>query len=195
MRLRLDAAGAFNPTFNTERNPHMLLDEYNEFCDSSGATAATIGPGGATLTVTASTTTQIGDQIPLSAARDLGPHNNQPVYLVVIAGTALSVVASTSTIVFNLLTDGAAPTGSPTTLPSPTIVAFSPSIALSTTAIAAGTVLCVLALPFEVLTAYEAYLGLSHTNGATNALAAGCRIDAFLTTNPPRWKAYADATN
>jgi len=172
----------------------MILDEYGEFCDSSGAAGATIGPGGATLTVTASTTTQIGDLIPLSAARDLGPHNNQPLYLVLLAGTPLASAATTSAIVFNLLTDGNTPTGSPPTLPSPSIIASSPSIALSTTAIATGTVLWVQALPFEALTLYETWLGLSHTNGGV-ALAAGCRIDAFLTTNPPRWKPYADAVN
>lgn len=53
---------------------------------------------------------------------------------------------------------------------------------------AAGDVLAILEVPTGT---YEQYLGLLQTTG-TAALTAGA-LDAFLTINPPSWRAYPDA--
>jgi len=174
----------------------MILDERTEIADSSDAVQGPIiGPGGATLTVTANTTTQIGDIIPLQVARDLGT-GPRPLFLVVLAGTNIVSAATTTTLVFNLIT-GSATSGSPPTITTPAIVDSSVprTIDTTTTLVPAGTVLWMVQLPPDVINAYSTFLGLSHTNGSGAALAAGCKIDAFLTSDVSRWKAIADATN
>lgn len=173
----------------------MILDERTELVDSNDPVMEPIvGPGGARLTVTASATTQIGDILPLSVARDLG--TGKPLWLVVIAATDITVGATTSTLTFNLIT-GSASSGSPPTITSPVIIDSSlalPVAVSGSTTLTAGKVLWLVPIPPETLNAYNTLLGLSHTNGGV-ALSAGCKIDAFITSDIGRWKAVADATN
>lgn len=151
----------------------MILDSRNEFAD---AVALNTGAAGTYL---------VGDQINLSVARDVG--NGEPLYLVVTVDTGITVASSTGTVSFSLASDA---TASIATDGSASVHATSKAWATSTTAIAAGTVLFAVALPAEG-TAYEKYLGILQTTGTT-AINAG-KINAFLTTDVAKWKAYADA--
>ncbi len=153
----------------------MILDERNEFCD---AVSLNTGAAGSYL---------LGDQIDLTVARDLG--NGESLYFVVTVDTGITVASSTGTVSFSLATDASA---SIATDGSASVHATSKAWATSTTAIAAGTVLFAIQLPMEG-TEYERYLGVLQTTGTT-AINAG-KINAFLTTDVSKWKAYADATN
>lgn len=145
----------------------MILDERNEFCD---ATSAILAVGNAI----------IGDVMDLGATptlRDIG--NGQPVYLVIQVDTAF--VGATSTTQFQLASDSTAN------------LATSKTVHLDTGAIPVATLVAgytkIMALPSEVT--YERYLGLWETVGTANVTAG--KINAFLTTDPARWTAYADA--
>lgn len=152
----------------------MILDERTEFCD---ATALNTGAAG---------TYNIGDIIPLSVARDIGQGSH--IYLVINVATGITVASSTGTVQFRLVSDGT-DTISTTTA---TVHYTSPAFATSTTAIAAGTNLVTVALPWEG-NAYELYLAVQQITGTT-ALNAGA-VDAFLTLTPARWKAYPEGQN
>ena len=83
-------------------------------------------------------------------------------------------------------------TTSETTFATTSTIHFTtPAYATSTTTdastLAAGTVLAVVALPWEG-NAYERYLGILQNTGTT-AISAG-KINAFLTKTPAKWKAY-----
>ena len=54
----------------------------------------------------------------------------------------------------------------------------------------AGGVIACVKLPVEGVV-YERYLGILATIGTTTVTAG--KINAFLTMNPSKWKAYADA--
>lgn len=150
----------------------MILDKRTEFCD---ATALNTGAAGTYL---------IGSQIDLSVARDVG--NGQPVYLVILVSTGITVASSTGTVSFSLASDDSASISTSTS----TIHLTTPAFATSTSAIAAGTVLACVALPLEG-NAYEPFLGILQTTGTT-AINAGA-IDAFLTFDPTGWQAYDNA--
>lgn len=64
--------------------------------------------------------------------------------------------------------------------------------AIAVASMTAGAVLFAGSLPMEG-NAYERYLGVLQTT-AVAAFTAG-KINAFLTHDVARWKAYADATN
>lgn len=151
----------------------MILDERTEFCD---AVALNTGAAGTYL---------LGDQIDLGVARDIGA--GQPLYLVVTVDTGITVAASTGTVSFSLASDDSA---SIATNGTATVHATSAAWATSTTAIPAGTVLFAVALPMEGAV-YERYLGILQTTGTT-AINAG-KINAFLTHDVAKYKAYADA--
>lgn len=151
----------------------MILDERTEFCD---AVALNTGAAGTYL---------LGDQIDLGVARDIGA--GQPLYLVVTVDTGITVAASTGTVSFSLASDNSA---SIATAGTATVHATSAAWATSTTAIPAGTVLFAVALPMEGAV-YERYLGILQTTGTT-AINAG-KINAFLTHDVAKYKAYADA--
>jgi hypothetical protein len=142
----------------------MILDKRTEFCD---ATALNTGAAGSYL---------IGDVVDLSVARDLG--GDQALYLVMTVGTAATSGGS-ATGTFNLVTDDNASLSSPTTLVS--------SKAWTVATMTAGTVLMAVQLPMEG-TAYERYIGIQQVTG-TAAFTAGT-VNAFLTTDVARWKAY-----
>lgn len=153
----------------------MILDERTEFCD---ATSLNTGAAGTYL---------LGDQIDLGTARDIG--NGQQLYFVVTVATGITVASSTGTVSFSLASDASA---SIATNGSASVHATSRAWATSTTAIPAGTVLFAAPLPMEG-TEYERYVGVLQTT-ATTAINAGA-INAFLTPDVSKWKAYADATN
>lgn len=151
----------------------MILDERTEFCD---AVSLNTGAAGTYL---------LGDQIDLGVARDIGA--GQPLYLVVTVDTGITVASSTGTVSFSLASDASAAIATNGTA---TVHATSAAWATSTTAIPAGTVLFAVALPMEGAV-YERYLGILQTTGST-AINAG-KINAFLTHDVAKYKAYADA--
>ncbi len=147
----------------------MILDERTEIAD---AVSLNTGAAGSYI---------LGDQIDLGNIRDIG--NGQDVYLVVTVDTTATSGGS-ATGQFNLVTDDNGSLSSPTVLAS--------SRAWPVASMTAGTVLMAIALPIEGV-AYERYIGLQQVTG-TAAFTAG-KINAFLTTDVARWKAYADASN
>lgn len=149
----------------------MILDEKLEFCDAVSLNTGAAG------------TYNIGDVIDLTVARDLG--GDQAPYLVVTVDTGITVASSTGTVAFQLVSDG---TDTIATNGTQTVHAVSKAHATSTTAIPAGSVLFAVQLPIEGLTAYERYLAVQQVTGTT-ALNAG-KVNAFLTMDVARWKAY-----
>lgn len=142
----------------------MILDERNEFAD---AVALNTGAAGSYL---------IGDVIDLSIGRDLG--GDRAVYLVVTVDTAATSGGS-ATLQINLVTDDNAGLSSPTTVVS--------SAAVPVASLTAGKTVMAVQLPMEG-TAYERYLGIQQVTG-TAAFTAG-KVNAFLTMDVARWKAY-----
>lgn len=142
----------------------MILDERTEFCD---ATALNTGAAGSYL---------IGDVVDTSVARDLG--GDKALYLVVTVDTTATSGGS-ATGQFNLVTDDNASLTSPATLVS--------SKAWAVADMTAGKTLMAVQLPMEG-TAYERYIGIQQVTG-TAAFTAG-KVNAFLTTDVARWKAY-----
>lgn len=148
----------------------MILDERGEFAD---AVALNTGAAG---------TYNLGDLIDLGVARDLG--GDKALYLVVQVDTGIQVAAGTGTVSFQLVSDG---TSTIDTAGTQSIHVRSATFNTSTTPIAAGTTLMAVQLPMEGI-AYERYLGIQQVTGTT-AISAG-KINAFLTTDVSRFKAY-----
>lgn len=148
----------------------MILDERTEFCD---ATALNTGAAGTYL---------LGDQIDSGVVRDLG--NGQPIYLAITVDT-LPTSGGSATAQFTLASDDSA---SIATNGTASVHFVTKAFAISE--MAAGTVLAAVALPAQGV-AYERYLGVLQTTGT--AAFTGGKINAFLTTDVARWKAYADA--
>ncbi len=145
----------------------MILDKRNEFCD---ATALNTGGAGTYL---------VGDQIDLGTARDVG--NGQPVYLVITVDT-LPTSGGSATAQFSLASDASA---SIATDGSASVHFSTKAFAISE--MAAGQVLAAIALPMEGV-AYERYLGILQTTGT--AAFTGGKVNAFLTNDVAKWKAY-----
>lgn len=154
----------------------MILDKRTEFCD---ATALNTGGAGTYL---------LGNQIDLSVARDIG--NGEPLYFVVSVATGIEVASSTGTVSFSLASDATAAISTSTSTIHATSPAFATSTTSDTTTLKAGTILFAVALPMEG-NAYEQFLGVLQTTAST-AISAGA-IDAYLTTDVQKWKAYANA--
>lgn len=150
----------------------MLLDERLEFADATALSTA--GTGRAL----------VGDVIDLGTARDIG--QGEQLYLVIQVTTAVTS-AGAATVSFELASDAAAAIA---TDGSATVHHATSAIGKAT--LTSGYVATVIALPREGQ-AYERYLGILQNVG-TAALTAGA-VNAFLTTDPEGWKAYADATN
>ena len=149
----------------------MILDERNEFADAVSCNTGAAG------------TYNIGDQIPLGTAGDIGLSDN--LWLVVTVATGITVASSTGTVAFQLASDASA---SIATDGSQSIHATSKAWATSTTAIAAGTVLFMVKLPAQG-TVYEGYIGVQQVTGTT-AINAGA-VNAFLTPDVSKWTAIA----
>lgn len=149
----------------------MILDTFNEFCD---ATALNTGAAASYL---------LGNQIDLGAVpRDIGV--GEPLYLVIQVATAIAAAAG-GTVQFHLASDAAA-----AMTPGTATKHYSTAALDAAAGIAAGTVLAVVAVPMEG-PVYERYLGIVQTT-AVDAVSAGA-INAFLTRDVAKWKAYPDA--
>ena len=157
----------------------MILDERNEFADAVSVAAA-------------ASTALIGDVIDLGAITNQDIGNGEPIYLVVTTDTEIITGGSAGTIQFQLVSDAQAAIavdGSATVhLTSDLLV--TDDAAVNSAELNAGGVIFAAALPME---AYERYLGIIATI-ATTTVTAG-KINAFLTRDVSKWKAYPDATN
>ena len=149
----------------------MILDELTEFCD---ATALNTGAAG---------TYNIGDIIDLSVtAPEVG--NGQVVYLVVQVTTAVTS-AGAATVQFQLVSDATS------TISTSTQTIHFISMAIPKATLVAGyTAIFPIAVGSP---AYERFIGVQQVTG-TAALTAGA-VNAFLTLDPSRWIAAADASN
>jgi hypothetical protein len=145
----------------------MILDKRNEFCD-----ATALNTGGAASYL-------LGDQIDLGTARDVG--NGQPVYLVITVDT-LPTSDGSATAQFTLASDASASIAT-----NGTASVHFQTKAFTIAEMAAGTVLAAVALPMEGV-AYERYLGILQTTGT--AAFTGGKVNAFLTNDVAKWKAY-----
>lgn len=157
----------------------MILDERTEFCDA------------ALLNTGAAGTYNLGDVIDIgAAARDIG--TGADLFLVIQVDTGIAA-GSAGTVRFDLVSDAQDPflTNGTQSIHYST-PAFVTGTGTGTTTLRAGVTLAVIALPMEGV-AYERYLGIQQVTG-TAAITAG-RINAFLTPDPSRWRAYADAIN
>lgn len=148
----------------------MILDDKLEFCDAVSLNTGAAG------------TYNIGDIIDLGVARDLG--GDMALYLVITVDTGITTAGSAGTVAFQLVSDG---TDTIATNGTQSVHAVSAARTTGATAIPAGTVLFAVQLPIEGM-AYERYLAVQQVTGTT-ALNAG-KINAFLTEDVARWKAY-----
>lgn len=155
----------------------MIMDERTEMADAVSVAAA-------------AGTALIGDQIPLSFARDLG--NGQPVYLVITCAESIITGGVAGTISFALASDATAAiaTDGSATVHFQTKAFVTDDDALNE--LDAGDVIACVALPLEGV-AYEGFLGILATV-ATTTVTAGA-INAFLTLDPTGWKAYPEGDN
>lgn len=155
----------------------MIMDKRLEFADAVGVDGST-------------GTANIGSQIDMSVVRDLGA--GQPVlYLVITVDTEIITAGSAGTIQFKLVSDDSASIATDGSASehwaSKSYV--TDDAAANDAALNAGTMLAAIALPMEGV-AYERYLGVQAVRGS-QAVTAG-KINAFLTFQPPKWKALAD---
>lgn len=149
----------------------MIMDRLNEFCDAVSLSTAATGRA------------LLGNQTPLSVARDIGA--GEPVYFVLTVDSAVTSTGS-ATVSFELASDASA---SIATDASATEHVTTPAFPVAT--LVAGFTYAQ-ALPIEG-DAYEAFLGVIQNVG-TAALNGG-KINAFLSKDARRWKAYADAVS
>ncbi len=157
----------------------MILDELLEFADDVSVAAA----AGCAL---------IGDVIDLGAtSRDVG--NGEPLYLVIQTGSEEIITAGAAgTIQFDLVSDSLATLGAgvladcTTHFSTGTLV--TDDAAVNDDRLNIGGTIAVVALPYGT---YERYLGILCTTATTTTTAG--KINAFLTKDVAKWKAYADA--
>ena len=145
----------------------MILDKRNEFCD---ATALNTGAPG---------TYQIGDQIDLGVARDIG--TGEQLYLVITVDTP-PTSGGAATAQFTLASDDSASIAT-----NGTASVHFQTKAFTIAEMTAGAVLAAVALPIEGV-AYERFLGILQTTGT--AAFTGGKINAFLTPDVAKWKSY-----
>lgn len=146
----------------------MILDERTEFADALAVSTAGAG------------TTNLGDVIPLSVARNVGSPP-RPLYLVI---QVVAAVTGATSVAFQLVSDAVNP---PATDASQTVHWLSKAIPVAS--LTAGAVVAVMPLP-GAPPEYEPYLGLQQVIVGT---ATGGTVNAFLTHDPKQWKAYPDA--
>lgn len=154
----------------------MIMDERLEFADAVSVAAA-------------AGTALIGDVIDLEVARDIG--NGEPLYLVITVDTSIITGGSAGTVQFVLASDAQAAiaTDGTATVHWASKLFVTDDDALND--LDAGYAIAV-AIPMEG-PVYERYLGILAITGTTTTTAG--KINAFLTHDVAKWKAYADATN
>lgn len=147
----------------------MILDERNEFCDATALSTAATGRA------------LVGDVIDLGAnTAEIG--TGEDLYVVIQVDTAVTSAGS-ATVSFEVASDAQAAIA---TDGSATVHVATAAIPKAT--LVAGYNALIVKLPVG---AYERYLGILQNVG-TAALTAG-KINAFLTKDVSRWKAYANA--
>lgn len=148
----------------------MILDNFGEFCD-----ATALNTGGAASYL-------IGDVIDLGGtSQDVG--TGEDIYLVITVDTAVDSAADNTVQQFHLASDAQAAIA----VDGSATYHFS-TAALAQTAIdAAGDVIATVRLPSGN---YERYLGILHTTSVAAATAG--KVNAFLTKDISKWKAYPD---
>lgn len=155
-----------------------IMDERTEFADNASVAAA-------------AGTALIGDQIPLSYARDLG--NGQPIYLCITCSESIITGGDAGTIRFLLASDA---TASIATDGSASVHFDTGTFVTDgddANAIDAGAVIACVPLPLEGLRAYEGFLGILCTI-ATTTVTAG-RINAWLSLTPIGNRMYPEGAN
>lgn len=148
-----------------------IMDSTVEFCD---ATALNTGAAGTYL---------VGNVVDLVKVRDIG--NGRPMYLVINVDTAVTS-GGAATVQFILASDAQAAIAVDGSATQHYLTAAIPKATL-----VAGYQL-VIPVPLEK-PAYEEFLGILQVTG-TAALTAG-KINAYLTLDPPQWKAYPNSPN
>jgi hypothetical protein len=155
-----------------------IMDERTEFADA----ASVAGEAGTAL---------IGDQIPLSYARDIG--NGQPIYLCITCSTGIITGGNAGTIRFQLASDASASIATNGTA----TVHFDTGTFVTdgddANEIDAGDVIACVPLPLEGLRSYEGFLGILCTI-ATTTVTAGA-INAWLSLTPIGNKFYPEGAN
>lgn len=147
----------------------MILDERLEFADATALSTAATGRA------------LVGDVIDSTVSRDLG-NGDGSLYLVIRVDTAVTS-ADAATVSFELASDAQAAIA----VDGSATVHFA-TAAIAKATLVAGYRVCAVALPRGT---YERYIGIIQNVGVA-ALTAG-KIDAFLTHDPAKWTAYADA--
>lgn len=150
----------------------MILDERTEFADAAAVGALN------------NTTGNVGDIIDLTVARDIG--QGHTLWCVIQVTTAFTSGGS-ATVNFKLVSDA---TTTIATNGTATLHHQTATFAIAT--LVAGYQIA-FQLPMENQ-AYERYLAVQATEAAGQALTAGS-INAFLTHDVSKYKAYADAAN
>lgn len=146
----------------------MILDKRNEFADAVALSTAATGRA------------LVGDVIDLGeVSQDIG--NGEGLYLVVQVDTAVTS-AGAATVSFELASDAQAAIA----VDGSATVHFA-SAAIPKASLIGGFMAVAVELP---LGNYERYLGIIQNVG-TAALTAG-KVNAFLTHDVAKWKAYAD---
>lgn len=158
----------------------MILDERLEFAD-------------ATSVILAAGTAVLGDVIDLTeTGKDIGI--GEDMWLVITTDTEVITAGSAGTIQFFLVSDSLSTLGSATVASCTehlrTAALVTDDSAANDDRLNAGGVIFAGRLPSGT---YERYLGILFTT-ASNDTTAG-KVNAFLTKDYAKWKAYADAVN
>ena len=155
----------------------QILDESLEFADAVSVAAA-------------AGTALIGDVINLEQLGDIGA--GEPIYLVITTDTEIITGGIAGTIKFILASDAQAAiaTDGSASVHIDTGTFVTDDSAANDSQMNAGGVIFCGPLPMEGR-AYEQYLGILAVI-ATTTVTAG-KVNAFLTRNPAKWRAYADA--
>lgn len=156
----------------------MLVDSTTEFASATSVAAA-------------AGTALIGNQIPLSVARDIG--EGQPIYLVIRPTTEIITGGNAGTVQFVLASDATAAIaidGSASVhFTSKAFVTDGTDANDAELKVNAARPIVMVAVPMEGV-AYEAFLGILCITATTTTTAGA--IDAFLTPYPGKHQVYAD---
>ena len=151
----------------------MILDSRNEFCDATSVAAA-------------AGTALVGNVIDLGTD---GVNDVEGMYLVINTDTEVITGGTAGTIQFYLVSDALATLGAAVlascTQHAASALLVTDDSAANSAALNAGENILVVALPKGQ---YERYLGVLVTVGTTTVTAG--KVNAFLTRNPPTWKAF-----
>lgn len=159
----------------------MIMDELIEFADATSV-AASAG------------TALIGDVIDLGATpQDFGA--GEQMYLVIVPSTEIITGGSAGTLTFKLASDAAAAiaTDGSASEHIVTTAYVTDGTDANDAQLKVGGTIYMGALPTGSAVPYERYLGILAVTATTTTTAGA--INAFLTSDVSRWKAYADGSS